>query len=212
MGSMMFNGPMRVKHGKFVPAPEGSWADDYNVIYLDQPVGTGYSFGNSLITNQQDGAKEFIKFFNKFYEMYPELKANELYLTGESYGGKYLSLFTYEILEKTDFNLAATLISDPSASTLYERTEMHVVPAALGIIDENQLDQVASLEQKCWAHYTDNYSGGAHTCHSIMSYIQDVSGGVAWHDARIFDYDFSQKTSQVSELLKDKEVIKALHV
>jgi carboxypeptidase C (cathepsin A) len=103
-------------------------------------VGTGFSFGNTLLTNLQDASLEFINFFSQFYKMYPDLKANELYLTGESYGGKYLAMFTHDILERTDFNLKATILSDPLPSPLHERTEMHVLPAAHGIIDENQLN------------------------------------------------------------------------
>jgi carboxypeptidase C (cathepsin A) len=110
------------------------------MIYLDQPVGTGFSYGNTHLTDMQDGSKEFIKFFEKFYKLYPDLKSNELYLTGESYGGKYLALFSHDILESTDFNLVATMISDPLPSPLYERTEMHSLPEAHGIIDDKNLD------------------------------------------------------------------------
>ena len=45
------------------------------------------------------GSDEFIKFLVLFYQKYPEFKTRDLVLTGESYGGKYLPLFTYEILE-----------------------------------------------------------------------------------------------------------------
>jgi len=47
----------------------------------------------------QEGSDEFLTFLNEFYEMYPELKENKFYLTGESYAGKYLPLFTHDILE-----------------------------------------------------------------------------------------------------------------
>ena len=145
MGTFLENGPLRVSGDK-IKAAEQSWADDYNMIYLDQPVGTGFSYGNSYLTDMQDGSKEFIKFFNKFYQLFPELKSNELYLTGESYGGKYLALFSHDILESTDFNLVATMISDPLPSPLYERTEMHALPEAHGIIDDKNLNQMALLE------------------------------------------------------------------
>jgi carboxypeptidase C (cathepsin A) len=47
----------------------------------------------------QEGSQEFISFVLQFYEKYPELKANRLFLTGESYAGKYLPLFSYDILQ-----------------------------------------------------------------------------------------------------------------
>jgi len=33
---------------------------------------------------------------------------------------------------------------------------MHVIPRALGIVDENNMDQIASLEQKCQIDQTFN--------------------------------------------------------
>jgi len=32
---------------------EGSWFDVSDVLYIDQPVGTGFSFGNSYINTMQ---------------------------------------------------------------------------------------------------------------------------------------------------------------
>jgi carboxypeptidase C (cathepsin A) len=50
----------------------------------------------------KDGAQEFIQFLLKFYELHPDLKSRPLYLTGESYGGKYLPLFAHEIFAYND--------------------------------------------------------------------------------------------------------------
>jgi carboxypeptidase C (cathepsin A) len=47
----------------------------------------------------EEGANEFIEFMMKFYEMYPEFKYSEFYLTGVSFAGKYVSLFGNKILE-----------------------------------------------------------------------------------------------------------------
>ena len=83
--------------------------------------------------------------------MYPELKTTPLHLTGESYAGKYLPLFTQDILEsnkkgETKIPLTTTLIIDPYPAPVIQRTSMHQVPSALGIIDENNLKQISVLE------------------------------------------------------------------
>ena len=39
--------------------------------------------------------------------------------------------------------LAGTLIIDPYPSPVIQRTHMHIVPQALGILDENNLNQIA---------------------------------------------------------------------
>ena len=43
-------------------APEGSWISEANIIYLDQPVGVGFSYGDPIITRMDVGAEEFVNF------------------------------------------------------------------------------------------------------------------------------------------------------
>jgi len=42
---------------------------------------------------------EFREFLLRFFEVYPDLKENGIYLAGESYAGKYLPLYIHDILE-----------------------------------------------------------------------------------------------------------------
>ena len=86
-----------------------------------------------------------------FYNKYPPLKPNDFYLTGESYAGKYLPLFTHDVLEynknsSEKINLKSTLIIDPYPSPVLQRTNMHNVPHALNIIDEVNMGQIYTLE------------------------------------------------------------------
>ncbi len=76
---------------------------------------------------------------------------SKFYLTGESYAGKYLPLFTYELLEYNKKNdkklpLLATIIIDPYSTPILQRTNMHVIPRALEMIDDNNLFQISALE------------------------------------------------------------------
>lgn len=80
--------------------------------------------------------------------MYPEFKETELYLAGQSYAGKYLPLFAHDILETNKIvkdsalkiPLAATMVLDPYPSPVIQRTHMHELPRALGILDDNNMD------------------------------------------------------------------------
>ena len=42
------------------------------MLYLDQPVDSGFSYGNSILDRMEDGAKEFIKFIEALLVKYPE--------------------------------------------------------------------------------------------------------------------------------------------
>ena len=98
-------GPLRVnKTGDTdddwnVYAAEYSWADRYHLLFIDQPVDTGFSWGDSISENMTTSSAEFQEFLLRFFELYPDLKENGIYLAGESYAGKYLPLYIHDILE-----------------------------------------------------------------------------------------------------------------
>lgn len=169
------------------------------MIYIDQPVGTGFSWGEPLLTNMDEASDEFIYFLTQLFAMYPEMEGADLYMTGESYSGKYLPKFTYEMLQynikeaKTYFNLKATLCGDPYTAPVTQRTHMHVVPEALNVIDDSNMPQIAAMERRCEEMAADpNYSSSdkGDTCANIMSYITGVSGDVFPYDTRIFGQDW----------------------
>ena len=57
-GLFLENGPLRIEvtgpgldDRKLLPA-EFAWTDTYNVIFVDQPVNTGFSFGNTFVETE----------------------------------------------------------------------------------------------------------------------------------------------------------------
>lgn len=115
-GLFMENGPLRVVRTGDQPGDlvigltkdsEGSWLDDADIIFLDQPVGTGFSYGNSYVNNMQQISDETLQFLVNFvFVEYPEYATRDLLITGESYAGKYLpqlatTIHNYNIQQKT---------------------------------------------------------------------------------------------------------------
>ena len=96
--------------------------------------------------NDLDGSTdEFVIFMTNFYALYPEFESRDLYLSGESYAGKFVPRYTYQLLEEntslgySKFNVSAALIGDPFVSPLTQRTHMHVLAEALNILNESNL-------------------------------------------------------------------------
>jgi len=121
---------------------------------VDQPVNTGFSYGSDLQTKMKDGADEFLLFLQVFFNKYPELKQNDLHFTGESAAGKYLPLFAKAVLEFNDvsaekINLQSTYIIDSFTAPVYHWTSAHVIPYALNILDDNNMKQIETLNQRC---------------------------------------------------------------
>lgn len=63
---------------------EYSWTNLSSILFIEQPVGTGYSQGTPNIKDEEDLAAQFVGFLQQFLEVFPELKGKKTYLTGES--------------------------------------------------------------------------------------------------------------------------------
>lgn len=86
------NGAYHLVDGKAVESPTG-WDVTHNVIYVDQPLGTGFSWTSSdedYCSGEECVADDMLDFFRALYEARPELVGKDLYVTGESYGGHYV--------------------------------------------------------------------------------------------------------------------------
>lgn len=84
-----------------------SWNIGHNLIYIDNPVGTGYSFTDDekgYATNERDVGKNLYIALLQFFQMFPELQKNEFFITGESYAGKYVPALSKTI---KDMNINA---------------------------------------------------------------------------------------------------------
>ncbi|GAA6008167.1 hypothetical protein JCM10207_007051 [Rhodosporidiobolus poonsookiae] len=104
-GGMMEIGPFRLVPnggGELVEA-EGAWNEYANVIFIDQPVGTGYSYmsTNSYVHELPEAAEHIIEFLSKFYQVFPEFNTHDTYIAGESYAGQYIPYIASAILSSS---------------------------------------------------------------------------------------------------------------
>lgn len=109
----MENGPLRVYQRKpddmdsfeIKYEPEESWQTLGDLLFVDHPVGTGWSYGTHSPTSLPEIGEEFVQFMLNFYAEHPQRQQQELVLTGESFAGKYLSFTAQSILEHNSANI-----------------------------------------------------------------------------------------------------------
>ena len=72
-GALMEIGPYRVRENGVLEYNEGSWDEFANLLFVDNPVGTGFSYVNtdSFIHELQEMADEFIIFLDKWFALFP---------------------------------------------------------------------------------------------------------------------------------------------
>ncbi len=118
-GLMQENGPvyvdrteMRFRYNRF------SWNNFADMLYVDQPVGVGFSLARSNATFCRDETcvgNNFYAFFRNFLELHPEYRARPLFITGESYAGHYIPAIAAHMSRSNnpDINLKGVAIGNP---------------------------------------------------------------------------------------------------
>ena len=103
-----------------------SWNKQYSMLFIDNPVGAGFSFTKSdagyCRNTKGDVADNLYELLLQFYQIFPQEKDNPLYITGESYAGHYVPAISFRIHEMNQrvheggdgmqINLAGAAIGD----------------------------------------------------------------------------------------------------
>lgn len=97
LGPLLFNGPLTLnRHGRLgrVAPSMGNLQSFAHVIYLDSPVGSGYSYAEhdaddrpfaKSINDSVNGIDEFLR---QFVLLFPEFEGRQFYIAGESYSAR----------------------------------------------------------------------------------------------------------------------------
>jgi vitellogenic carboxypeptidase-like protein len=98
-------GPMGVDANMtlFERSPAFNWNQHYSLIFLDNPCGVGFSFSpdeSCYVTDQIQVGSDLTDALEVFYNYFPEVATNDLYITGESYAGKYVPAFAYTVMTR----------------------------------------------------------------------------------------------------------------
>ncbi|CAJ2634918.1 unnamed protein product [Trifolium pratense] len=114
------------EHGPFKPTRKGhlvknhySWNREANMIYLDSPVGVGFSFSvnqsSYYLVNDEMTARDNLLFLQGWFTKFPKYKNNDFFITGESYAGHYAPQLEQLILQtkSTNINLKEIAIGNP---------------------------------------------------------------------------------------------------
>jgi hypothetical protein len=65
-----------------------SWNTNAHLLFIDQPVGTGFSYSKwplDYVTNEKQVAQQLYDFLQVFIVQFPQFATRPLFITGESY-------------------------------------------------------------------------------------------------------------------------------
>lgn len=100
------NGPYQIQDDLSLTLNKDSWNNNATVIWIDQPVGTGFSYGGH-VHNEAGVGSDVADFITTFVNEKYDGKYKDLpfHIFGESYAGHYVPAVTRELVRR---NAAAT--------------------------------------------------------------------------------------------------------
>ncbi|CAB0016838.1 unnamed protein product [Nesidiocoris tenuis] len=149
------HGPFYVKPQRGLRMRQYYWSQVANVVYVDNPVGTGFSFTKSdagYAKNEVDVGNNLYEAMRQFFTLFPQLQKNDFYVTGESYAGKYVPALAYTIHKnnptaKLKINMKGIAIGngliDPPNMLKYGDYLYQI-----GLVDSNGRDRIKIEEKK----------------------------------------------------------------
>ncbi|DAA77173.1 TPA_exp: Serine carboxypeptidase [Trichophyton benhamiae CBS 112371] len=88
-------GPARVGQDLKLTRNPNSWNNRASIIFLDQPVNVGFSYGKSGAFNTPSASKDVFAFLTLFFKKFPQYALQDFHIAGESYAGHYIPFASY---------------------------------------------------------------------------------------------------------------------
>lgn len=105
IGFMTEQGPFRPDEAGLIQPNEYAWNKVANMVFLEQPVGVGFSYSNNkddYKIGDDQAAKDNLATIRGFLTRFPQFADSPLYITSESYGGHYMPTLANEIINYND--------------------------------------------------------------------------------------------------------------
>nr|XP_025633471.1 serine carboxypeptidase-like 2 isoform X2 [Arachis hypogaea] len=169
-----------------------SWTKVSNIIFVDLPFGTGFSYAKDVISHRSDWKliHHTHQFIRKWFIEHPEFLSNKFYMGADSYSGIPAPAIVQEISNGNDkglhpwINLQGYLLGNP-VTTKKESNDQIPYVHGMGLISD---ELYLSLQRNCKGEYMDIDSENE-LCLRDMKYFQKIYGfflGTQWaNDASV---------------------------
>ncbi|XP_047310431.1 serine carboxypeptidase-like [Impatiens glandulifera] len=206
------NGPFSITNNMSLEWNEYGWDKVSNLLYVDQPIGTGFSYSTDKRDtrhNEKGVGDDLYDFLQAFFKEHPELVNNDFYITGESYAGHYIPAFAARVhqgnkaKEGIHINLKGFAIGNGLTDPEIQYPAYTDYALDMGIIqksDYNRIKKVIPVCEMaiklCGTEGTVSCLASYYVCNTIFSSIMNIAGNINYYDVRkkcegSLCYDFS---------------------
>merc|ERR1719223_150033 len=151
------NGPFSVNEDLELVARNTTWNQQFHIVYVDQPVGTGWSYtqnSKGFVTNEDEVSKNLYSFLTQFFTIFDNYSKNDFYVCAESYGGKYGPSISYEIIQQNknaknkQINFKGLTVGDGLMDPITQIQGFADAWYYLGLLDANERKEGLKYEQR----------------------------------------------------------------
>ncbi|EFH48286.1 hypothetical protein ARALYDRAFT_489152 [Arabidopsis lyrata subsp. lyrata] len=223
------NGPFKLSEDLSLTWNDFGWDKVSNLIYVDQPIGTGFSYTSAESDLRHDEAgvsNDLYDFLQAFFKEHPKFVKNDFFITGESYAGHYIPALASRVhsgnkkKEGIPINLKGFAIGNGLTNPEIQYGAYGDYALQMKLISESDHESIKqdyvecqNLTKKC------NLDGGLacdsafDVCNNIFNMIAAKKRGINYYDIRkkcvgSLCYDFSK----MENFLNKENVRKALGV
>lgn len=150
-------GPLTFKDG-VIGRRRYAWNVKNNLLFIDQPVGTGFSFTRKgcYPKNETEIGNSLYRAMKQFYKLFPSLINNKFFITGHSYAGHFIPALARTIhmknpSSKVKINLKGIMIGNGWMDAYYQY-DVGSYLYQLGLIGDKGKEVYTDLQDKLLKH------------------------------------------------------------
>ncbi|CAG2114693.1 unnamed protein product [Medioppia subpectinata] len=168
-----------------------SWIKYANLLFIDNPVGTGFSYVDNSRAYTKDNteiAKDLVTLMKEFYKKSPEFESTPLYIFCESYGGKMTVGFAKELHraiqdKEIKANFKGIALGDSWISPIDSVSTWGQYLYTLSYIDRHQKSEIdAKAEEIRTSLKNGEYEEATNEWGSLEMFVSSIDGGIDWYN------------------------------
>ncbi|XP_021295806.1 serine carboxypeptidase-like [Herrania umbratica] len=206
------NGPFTIADNMSLIWNQYGWDMASNLLYVDQPIGTGFSYSSDrrdIRHNEAEVSNDLYDFLQAFFAEHPEFEKNDFYITGESYAGHYIPAFAARVHQGNKakdgihINLKGFAIGNGLTDPAIQYKAYTDYALDMGLIKNSDYNRINKLVpvcemaiKLCGTDGTISCMASYFVCNAIFSGIMALAGDTNYYDIRkkcegSLCYDFS---------------------
>ncbi|XP_031248089.1 serine carboxypeptidase-like 18 [Pistacia vera] len=136
-----------------------AWTKTASIIFLDAPVGTGFSYARNREvwpTSDSKSAEQSYQFLKKWLLKHPQYLQVELYIGGDSYSGMVVPQITQKIIDENGLdahlrmNLKGYIMGSPHTDSIVDENSKIIFAHRMALISDELFQE---LKTSCKGNY-----------------------------------------------------------